>query len=287
MTFLLEFHDQSPTFDLQLQESVPSSVNKQNFGRAVQFENPMFLSIFSILQLLRFVATCCHFIQCFAYFEAHTDAQEADPEHFVSLCSSKCTAFARPMPTWWPEGRKGTEIMEKIYDCAFHDDQLNSSGDGHGPPPALWPELQDQTGQWSSVGKIDGSKVLEQGSRPMHPRGGVPEASSLQGPLLAHMSSVQRHVGEIGSSSIKPNADCGDGFKGQLSNFLTTSKEQTRPPYTPRFGEAGDGCQAEDFYCKNINPSFEGKGEISGKTGCTESGATIQDTIIGTYLQTT
>ena len=39
---LVEFHDQSPTFGLQLHEPVQSSVDKQNFGKAVRFENPMF-----------------------------------------------------------------------------------------------------------------------------------------------------------------------------------------------------------------------------------------------------
>eukprot|EP00435_Cladocopium_sp_Y103_P025878 s4601_g6.t1 len=34
----------------------------------------------------------------FAYIEAHTQAQEADPEHSMSLCSTECNA--RPMPTW-------------------------------------------------------------------------------------------------------------------------------------------------------------------------------------------
>ena len=55
---LVEFHDQSPTFDLQMPESAQPSVNKQNFGRAVQFEKMFFnVFVFSFLQFLRFVAT--------------------------------------------------------------------------------------------------------------------------------------------------------------------------------------------------------------------------------------
>ena len=306
---LVEFHDQSPTFDLQISEPVQPSANKQNFGRAVQFDNPMFLNVFvfSILQFLRFVATSSNASST----SKPTQMLKKLIPSILCLCARRYEPPAQGLCQYGrgpSKGGEGTEVMAKTDDCAVLDDQLNQTGDGHGiSPPAHTPagrhrkdkgaqgacqedqrpELQDSTGHWSSADKIDGSEVLEQSSRRVHPRGGVPEASSLQGPLLVHMSSVRRQVGEIGSSSIELNSDRGDGYQGQLSNFLATSKEQTRPPDTPCFGEAGDGCQGKDFdsYGKSLN--YEDKRTICRETGWTESGATIQDTISGTYMQTT
>lgn len=126
---LVEFHDQSPTFRLQLHEPVQSSVDKQNFGKAVRFENPMFLSVFSILQFLRFVATSSNASPT----SKTTQMLKKLIPSILCLCARRNAPPAQDLcghggePGWWWKGEEGTEIMAKTDDCAVYDYQLNSS----------------------------------------------------------------------------------------------------------------------------------------------------------------
>ena len=191
---LVEFHDQSPTFDLQMPESAQPSVNKQNFGRAVQFENPMFFNVFvfSFLQFLRFVATSSNASST----SKPTQMLKKLIPSILCLCARRHEPPAQGLcqhggsSSWWPEGGESTEVMAKADDRAVLDDQFDQTGDGHRiSPPAHTPagrhrkdkgaqgacqkdqrpELQDSTGHWSSADKIYGSEVLEQSSRRVHP----------------------------------------------------------------------------------------------------------------------
>ena len=145
---LVEFHDQSPTFGLQLHEPVQSSVDKQNFGKAVRFENPMFLSVFSILQFLRFVATSSNASPT----SKPTQMLKKLIPSILCLCARRNAPPAQDLcqlggePGWWSKGGEGTEIMAKTDDCAVYDYQLNSSGDGHGVPPQAHPSAGGQGG---------------------------------------------------------------------------------------------------------------------------------------------
>ena len=129
MMFLVEFHDQSPNFGLQLHEPVQSSVDKQNFGKTVRFENPMFLSVFSILQFLRFVATSSNASPT----SKTTQMLKKLIPSILCLCARRNAPPALDLcghggePGWWWKGEEGTEIMAKTDDCAVHDYQLNSS----------------------------------------------------------------------------------------------------------------------------------------------------------------